>query len=118
MSDYYELTIACDGPRHGRGRGAIETVRRVKGRWIARSAEIPAVDEYRHPRDPDAPVWGSARWRRIGSVSGEGRRCYSCCGTTVALTEPVMLALLDRVAADGVSSITLTDLSVLASKGT
>ena len=118
MSDYYELTIACDGPRHGRGRGAIETVRRVEGRWIARSAEIPAVAEYRHPRDPDAPVWGSARWRRIGSASGEGRRCYSCCGKTVPLTEPMMLELLDAVAAQGMSRITLAQLSVLVLRRT
>jgi hypothetical protein len=119
MSDYYELTIACDGPRHRGGKGKdIEIVRRVKGHWISRSAEIPAVAEYKHPRDPDAPGWGSARWRRIGSESGEGRRRYHCCGVTVPLTEPVMLELLDIVAGLGMSRITIAQLSVLVLRRT
>ena len=110
------------GPGMERGLEILATVKRELGvpllTDVHSEAEIPAVAEYKHPRDPDAPGWGSARWRRIGSESGEGRRRYHCCGVTVPLTEPVMLELLDIVAGLGMSRITIAQLSVLVLRRT
>ncbi|MDA0251850.1 MAG: hypothetical protein O3A42_13075 [Actinobacteria bacterium] len=117
MSDYYELTIVCDDPRHARGKVAtIEAVTRLKGHWLARNVERSAVEEFRRPDES----WGSARWRRIGSDYGQNRRRYACklCGTTLVLTESAMAAVLDVVAAQGVSRTTLAQLTVLASTAT
>ena len=121
MTEVRKVTIVCADPRHKRGKVAIiDTLMKSGDVWVSRADARRTVEEHRRPEVPDRPIWGSRRYRRAGSQTGAGRRRYVCklCPTSLECTEPMLLWLLNLVAAAGESRLTLSQLNALVSKRT
>jgi hypothetical protein len=112
------IDIVCDDPRHARGKVAkIESFEYYPdtGSWVGISYRRQA---FRHPGEPPSP------WRpNVVGTRPPLRHRYECklCagrpwGAPLECTEETLLWLLDTVAAQGVTRVSIHTLKVIASR--
>lgn len=101
-----EIRIYCDDAAHARGKVAkIETLTRLGEAWV--------TNEQLGSGRPRQFGWGAGR-----APWGGTRHEYVCklCGLSLRCAPPLLNWMLDAVAAQGVSSVSLRTLVLLASK--
>ena len=127
-----QIVVVCDDPRHARGKVAtIERFEREQGRWAARRAESrgPAYQEpdkgsggkppaVAQTKNGDPGSWGDydGLYEEAAELAPQLRYRCNLCGLDLDVRRSVLSAVLDPLAAAGVSHVSLAGLIAVVSK--
>ena len=114
-NDSFKVEIVCDSPRHARGKVAkIRTYVRIQGRWSHFGAKR---QRQWARRSGEHPGWtGEGAVVHMLGPDGFAPECKLCGKKLPAWTEEFWGTVLDVLAAQCVSRVSLQVLEVLASK--